>query len=218
MMNQGDMRVGDAERDAAATRLREHFAAGRLTLDEFRDRLAAAFAATTSRELGLVTADLPYNGISPTRAARTSGARTSGARTSDARSSAGGGGRRRHHQPHAPRSRRTRLRFRSRLLLACAAIAALWLLIGISLPHNGLLIAALLLMLGLMGLVVGGVVGLVWFGRRALRRAAWLEGLPLLVGAPWLGRTAGAGRTVWAGRTLWLNRYERTAARNGTTR
>src|ERR1017187_4658669 len=83
---------------------------------------------------------------------------------------------------------RRRLRFRSRLLLTLATVTAIWLLIGFSLPHNGLLIAALLLMLGLLGLTAGVVVALVWLARRAWRRGAWLEGLPVLVGLPWLGR------------------------------
>jgi hypothetical protein len=55
-----DLRVGDAERDATAERLRESYAEGRLTLDEFNERLNAALAATTERELSLVTRDLPH--------------------------------------------------------------------------------------------------------------------------------------------------------------
>jgi hypothetical protein len=55
-----DLRVGDAERDATAERLRENYAQGRLTLDEFNERLTAALAATTERELSQVTRDLPY--------------------------------------------------------------------------------------------------------------------------------------------------------------
>ena len=41
------LRIGDAERDAAAAQLREHFVAGRLTLDELDERLGAAFMAKT---------------------------------------------------------------------------------------------------------------------------------------------------------------------------
>lgn len=55
-----DLRIGDAERDAAATRLREGYAQGRLTLDEFNERLGTALAATTERELSQVTRDLPH--------------------------------------------------------------------------------------------------------------------------------------------------------------
>jgi len=40
-----NVRVGDADRDAVATQLREHFADGRLTLEELNERLDQAFAA-----------------------------------------------------------------------------------------------------------------------------------------------------------------------------
>jgi len=58
-----DLRIGDADREAAAARLREHYAAGRLTFDEFNQRLDAAFAATTQSQLGQVTRDLPHVGV-----------------------------------------------------------------------------------------------------------------------------------------------------------
>jgi DNA-binding MarR family transcriptional regulator len=54
-----DMRVGDADRDAAAVALAEHFALGRLTLDELDARLDATLAATTHGELSQVARDLP---------------------------------------------------------------------------------------------------------------------------------------------------------------
>jgi uncharacterized membrane protein len=44
-----DLRIADADRDAAAAFLREHYAQGRLTLEEFNQRLDAVFAATTQR-------------------------------------------------------------------------------------------------------------------------------------------------------------------------
>jgi len=52
-------RVTDADREAAAARLREHYAQGRLTLEEFHHRLDAAFAATTPSQLTAITRDLP---------------------------------------------------------------------------------------------------------------------------------------------------------------
>src|ERR1017187_1731426 len=137
MVNRGDMRASDADRDVAAARLRGHYAAGRLTQEGFRRR-----------------------------------------------------GRR-------------RLRFRSRLLLTLATVTALWLLIGFSLPHNGLLIAALLLMLGLMGLTAGVVVALVWLAPRGWAAGRRLEGLPVLGGRPGLGRGVWAGRAVWVSRAAW---------------
>jgi Domain of unknown function (DUF1707) len=53
------LRAGDADRDRAARLLGVHFAAGRLTQDEFCDRLAAALAAVTFFDLGEIVADLP---------------------------------------------------------------------------------------------------------------------------------------------------------------
>jgi hypothetical protein len=53
------LRIGDAERDAAATDLGEHYAAGRLTLDELNERLDAVFSSKTLGQLTQVMADLP---------------------------------------------------------------------------------------------------------------------------------------------------------------
>ena len=55
-----DLRIGDADREAAAATLREHYAQGRLTLEEFNQRLDAAFAATTQSQLRHITRDLPH--------------------------------------------------------------------------------------------------------------------------------------------------------------
>ncbi|HEY0935239.1 MAG TPA: DUF1707 domain-containing protein [Trebonia sp.] len=56
------MRVSDAEREAAAAELREHFASGRLTSDELDDRLTAAFSAKTRGDLKAPFTDLPPSG------------------------------------------------------------------------------------------------------------------------------------------------------------
>jgi hypothetical protein len=56
------LRIGDAERDAAAADLGEHYAAGRLTLDELNERLESVFAARTYGQLARVMADLPGPG------------------------------------------------------------------------------------------------------------------------------------------------------------
>lgn len=56
------LRIGDAERDAAAADLGEHYAAGRLTLDELHERLESVFAARTYGQLARVMADLPGPG------------------------------------------------------------------------------------------------------------------------------------------------------------
>ena len=55
--------VTDADRDATAAQLREHYAAGRLSLDEFQDRLDAVYRAQTTRELGMATDSLPHEGV-----------------------------------------------------------------------------------------------------------------------------------------------------------
>jgi len=53
------LRISNADREAAAASLREHFAEGRLTLEEFQHRLGAVFGATTDHDLTAITADLP---------------------------------------------------------------------------------------------------------------------------------------------------------------
>jgi Domain of unknown function (DUF1707) len=55
-----DFRVADTDRDAVATQLREHYADGRLTMDELNERLDQTFAAKTRIDLDAVMRDLPY--------------------------------------------------------------------------------------------------------------------------------------------------------------
>jgi len=55
-----NVRVGDADREAVAAQLREHFADGRLTLEELNERLDQAFAAKTKADLNIVLRDLPH--------------------------------------------------------------------------------------------------------------------------------------------------------------
>jgi len=54
-----ELRIGDAERDAAAERLRSHAAAGRLTVEELDERLGEALAARTRSDLAVLERDLP---------------------------------------------------------------------------------------------------------------------------------------------------------------
>ena len=54
-----DLRIGDAERDATIAALREHFAAGRLTLEELTERIDGALAAKTQGQIDALIADLP---------------------------------------------------------------------------------------------------------------------------------------------------------------
>jgi hypothetical protein len=53
------MRIGDAERDIATAELGDHYAAGRLTLDELHERIALALSARTHGQLTRVMRDLP---------------------------------------------------------------------------------------------------------------------------------------------------------------
>lgn len=60
-MATGDsVRVSDAERDMVAAQLREHYAQGRLTIDELRERIDLALGSRTRGDLDAVMADLPY--------------------------------------------------------------------------------------------------------------------------------------------------------------
>ncbi|MEU0516601.1 DUF1707 domain-containing protein [Streptosporangium sp. NPDC006007] len=59
MTSPDDLRIGDAERDAAMTALREHYAQGRLTHEELGERLELVLSARTGRDLALAGADLP---------------------------------------------------------------------------------------------------------------------------------------------------------------
>lgn len=60
MATQPSLRIGDRERDAVAAELQEHYARGRLTLEEFNQRIDAVFAAKTQGDLSRITADLPH--------------------------------------------------------------------------------------------------------------------------------------------------------------
>ena len=53
------LRASDADRERAVTALREHAAAGRLTLEELSERAERAYAATTRAELEEIGRDLP---------------------------------------------------------------------------------------------------------------------------------------------------------------
>jgi hypothetical protein len=53
------VRASDHDREQTLAALREHTAAGRLTLDEFAERASTVYAARTLNELATTTADLP---------------------------------------------------------------------------------------------------------------------------------------------------------------
>jgi hypothetical protein len=183
MATGADWRVGDAEREAVAEQLREHYATGRLTIDEFRARLDAAYSATTAAGLSRVTADLPAPGPSPAGAA----GRATGAA-----------------QPHrAPVPARRRHPGRlAALLVFTGLVTASAVALG-SLPHGGLLVLAFLLVVVPMTLLTALAAALVWVGRRAWRSGAWLEAVPIAMGMPWLARVIWLARAALVGRAFW---------------
>ncbi len=58
-MDDASLRVSDADRDRAVIALRVHLLAGRLTLEEFSERVDAVLRARFGRELAQVQDDLP---------------------------------------------------------------------------------------------------------------------------------------------------------------
>jgi len=56
-----NVRIGDADREAITAQLREHYADGRLTLDELNERIDQTFAAKTKADLNTVMRDLPHS-------------------------------------------------------------------------------------------------------------------------------------------------------------
>jgi hypothetical protein len=66
MSDEANLRASDEERERAATQLREHFAAGRLSDDQLDDRLDAVYRARTAGDLRTLLADLPVLPPAPT--------------------------------------------------------------------------------------------------------------------------------------------------------
>ena len=62
MYSDQHLRVSDAERQAVADRLGEHFASGRLDQAEFDDRVGRAMGAKTRADLSGLFSDLPETG------------------------------------------------------------------------------------------------------------------------------------------------------------
>lgn len=58
-MSDDQLRASDADRERTAALLREHRAVGRLTAEEFEDRLEAVFTARTRGDLDTLVGDLP---------------------------------------------------------------------------------------------------------------------------------------------------------------
>jgi len=82
------MRASDADREAVAAKLRDHYAEGRLTQEELDERVSVALTAKTFGELRTLTTDLPGPAAVPPRTA--------------ARPSRGGPPQWRHHRHRTP--------------------------------------------------------------------------------------------------------------------
>jgi hypothetical protein len=185
----GDAAVTDADRDAVTAQLREHYAAGRVSLDEYQERLDAVYLAQTIQELGTVTGGLPREGVMIPPGAPWDGY-------------LGG------YSLDIAEMRAGLARAGRRILLAFGVVTAGSLLV------LALLIAALVVHGGLLGVVVGALLAilaagvaaagaLVWLVGRLWRRHAWIEAVPLVVGQPWLSRVARMARLLLTGHALW---------------
>lgn len=64
-MNDPSVRASDADRDQVVLALREHLLAGRLTLEEFSDRVDAALRARVTADLAVLQRDLPEVFVQP---------------------------------------------------------------------------------------------------------------------------------------------------------
>lgn len=72
MSDQPSLRASDADRERTVLALREHAVDGRLTLEEFTERMSAAYDAHTSGELDELVGDLPSRGTAASRRRPTS--------------------------------------------------------------------------------------------------------------------------------------------------
>ncbi len=70
------VRASDAERDALVSQLRQDMVDGRLTVDEFTDRIEAAYGSQTRGELEALRRDLPAAGPGQAVAVRSKGRAT----------------------------------------------------------------------------------------------------------------------------------------------
>jgi hypothetical protein len=188
----GGAAVTEADRDAAAAQLREHYAAGRLSLDEFQDRLDAVYRAQTARELGTVTDSLPRESVVISPGAPWG-------------SYPGG------YPLNVAQVRAAMARAGRRILLVFGVVTAgsllvLTLLITALVVHGGLLGILAGALLAILAAGVAAVGALAWLARRLWRRHAWIEAVPLVTGQPWLSRVAWMARLLLTGHALWRQR------------
>lgn len=189
MARYGGTAVTDAGRDAATAQLREHYAAGRLSLDQFQDRLDEAYRAQTARELNTVTDGLPH--------------------VSQVIPPEGPWGSSRGGYPFNVAHMRTALaRTGRRVMLALGVLTAgsllvLALLVTALLVHGGLLAVVVAALLAILAVGVAAAAALVWLARRLWRRHAWIEAMPPGAEQPWLSLLARMARLLFTGRALW---------------
>jgi len=145
-----DLRIGDAERDTTTRQLRECFAQGRLTMDEFNDRLGKALAATTQPELDRLTQDLPPTRPSPAPLPSTAGYRGDPRYAYNPRGDQGSW----QSGWQGASSGGCGTRMRSLLSMVLVGLAALWLLLTVFTPLAlfpfGGRLAILLLVIGVL--------------------------------------------------------------------
>ncbi|TQL67944.1 uncharacterized protein DUF1707 [Nocardioides albertanoniae] len=68
--NLDNLRVSEAEREEASARLAEHYSTGRLTDDDYYERLDAIWSARVRADLDTLFADLPRSAPQPPQAVR----------------------------------------------------------------------------------------------------------------------------------------------------
>ena len=95
-----------------------------------------------------------------------------------------------------------------RILLAFGVVTAgslliLTLLITALVVHGGLLGVVAGALLTILAAGVAAVGALVWLARRLWRRHAWIEAVPLVAGQLWLSRVARMARLLLTGHALW---------------
>jgi uncharacterized protein DUF1707 len=185
----GGTAVTDAGRDAATAQLREHYAAGRLSFSQFRDRLDEAYQAQTARDLNTVTDGLPHvRPVIPSgtpRASRQGDYPFNGAHL------------------HAALARTGRRVMLALGVLTTGTLVILALLVTALLVHGGLLAAVMAALLVILAAGVAGAAALVWLARRLWRRHARIDAVPAAAGPSWPSLIERAARLLLTRRALW---------------
>ena len=181
--------VTNADRDATAARLSQHYTAGRLSLDEFQDRLDEVYGAQTARDLGTVTDGLPHDGLLIPQGTP--------------RGSYPGG-----YPLNVAQMRTALARAGRRIMLAfgvaiAGSLLVLTLLVTAFMVHGGLVGVVVGALLVILAAGVAAVGALMWLARRLWRRHAWIEAVPAVAGQPWLSPVARMARLLLTGHALW---------------